>query len=87
MNITVYSRPNCVFCSKVKNLIESYNLHMDEKMADKDFEREWLRKYYPQATTFPVVIIDGMYIGGFNETVRYLAAASPINESTQFLQE
>jgi glutaredoxin len=36
-------------------------------MLDKDFTREQLLEMYPTARSFPVVVVDGFYIGGYTQ--------------------
>ena len=37
MSITIYSKPNCVFCDKAKAMVKNLNLDYEEKMFGKDF--------------------------------------------------
>jgi glutaredoxin len=34
---------------------------------DEDFTREHLLEMFPDARTFPVILLDGMYIGGYDQ--------------------
>jgi len=72
IEIILYSKPNCSFCNKAKNLLNFYNLSYDEKILDIDFTRQDILSLYPKARTFPVVVIDGTYIGGFAELQQYI---------------
>ena len=72
MNVVLYSKSNCSFCNKAKNLLNFHNILYDEKILDIDFTREYILSLYSQAKTFPVVVIDGVYIGGFIELQEYI---------------
>ena len=37
MTITIYSKPNCVFCDKAKTMVKKLGLTYEEKMFGKDF--------------------------------------------------
>jgi glutaredoxin 3 len=72
MDVMIYSKPVCSFCTQAKNLLTIFGVAFNERVLDKDFTREWLLEQYSTARTFPVVVIDGMYIGGFDELYKYL---------------
>ena len=42
-------------------------------MLDKDYSREDFLKKFPNARTFPQIIINGKNIGGYQELERWLA--------------
>lgn len=67
---TVYSKPNCPFCVRAKNLLESKGIEIVEVSAvDK---REELIEAVTKATgaaprTVPQIWLGEQYIGGFTE--------------------
>jgi glutaredoxin len=65
--IEVYSKPNCVFCEKAKLLLRDRQIPFIEHKLDVDFTREHLLEMYADAKSFPVIIVDGFYIGGFDQ--------------------
>lgn len=67
MNIVVYTKDNCSFCNNAKALLISKGIPFSEKKLSVDFTREFLLETYPNARTFPVVVVDGFHIGGFSE--------------------
>lgn len=67
MNIVLYTKPNCSFCEKAKLLLNVKNLPFSEQVLGSDFTKEFLLERYPDASTYPVVVIDGFDIGGYNE--------------------
>ena len=38
MTITIYSKPNCVFCEKAKSMVKNLGFEYEEKMFGKDFK-------------------------------------------------
>ena len=75
MHIQIYSKENCIYCSKALQLAQkvdsNYEEHTYEKfMLDEDFTREELMELFPEAKTFPQITIDKIKIGGYNEFKR-----------------
>jgi glutaredoxin len=66
-HVVVWSKPDCPFCVRSKNILRNFNIQYEEMMLDKDFTREQLLEMYPTARSFPVVVIDGFYIGGYTQ--------------------
>ena len=74
MNITVYSKPSCVFCDKAKALLTRLGHEYEEKMVTKDLSlQELFEALGKQVRTMPQIIIDDKHIGGYNELVEYFA--------------
>ena len=69
MSITIYSKPNCVFCDKAKAMVKNLNLDYEEKMFGKDFNsvEELYEAVGKQVRTMPQILIDGKLIGGYNQ--------------------
>jgi len=69
MKVTVYSKDACPYCVKAVNLLNTTDLEFEELKLDKHFSREELLEWFPDARTFPVITLDNMWIGGYNELV------------------
>ena len=67
MYVEIYTRPGCGFCDKAKNLMNNKGIAYQEYKLDVDFTRAILSEKYSTAKTYPVMVVDGFYIGGFNE--------------------
>lgn len=67
MQVTIYSKADCVFCERAIALANSKNLDLKVLKLDEDFSREELFEQFPTARSFPQVIVDGNSIGGFKE--------------------
>ena len=70
MFVEIYSKLNCIFCDKAKIRLQRYNPKI--QMLDKDYNREDFFKKFPNARTFPQIIINGNNIGGYAELKRWL---------------
>ena len=66
MKVKFYSRDNCSYCTMLRNLLEQKNIEYTEFKLNVDFTREELLQLFPSAKTFPVVIVDDRYIGGYD---------------------
>lgn len=71
MDIEIYSKDNCPFCDKAVHqaqqmVQESSNKYIVYKLG-VDFEMEDMMKKFPNARTFPQIIVDGKNIGGYTE--------------------
>jgi glutaredoxin 3 len=67
MAIEIYSKNNCSFCEQAKTLLRNNGKSFIEYKLDEDFTREILLSKFPEAKTFPVIVIDGFNIGGFHQ--------------------
>ena len=74
MKAEIYSKDHCSFCDKAKMRLAKYNPKIF--MLDKDFTREEFFKKFPNARTFPQIIINGKKIGGYHELEKWLAVNS-----------
>lgn len=84
---TIYTKLNCVYCSKVKELLENEKyitiINCDNWLKNNE-EREIFLNDIKNITecewkTFPIVFIDDKFIGGYNETVNYIGEIKKVN--------
>lgn len=78
MDIVMYSKINCSYCSFARKMLEEKNIKYTEYKLDKDFTKDELLAKVPTAKTYPVIIIDGEFIGGFSELKRMLEEKNEI---------
>ena len=67
MTIIVYSKNNCVFCTKAKSLLTNLGLEYQEKSLEKDFGSDpskLIEDIGKNVRTMPQIKIDGELIGG-----------------------
>ena len=81
MSITIYSKPNCVFCDKAKSMVKNLGFEYEEKMFGKDFKTpdELFEAVGKQVRTMPQIKIDGELIGGYNQLVEHFADKGKVN--------
>jgi glutaredoxin len=72
MNVVLYSREDCSYCTRAKMILATRNIPYKELKLNEDYTKEHLLELYPSATTFPVVVVDGFNIGGFTELAKML---------------
>ena len=80
MEITIYSKNNCVFCNKAKHLVKSLGLtYTEKKMEEFDSPQAMLEDIGKQVRTMPQIKIDGKLVGGYNQLVEYFADQGKVN--------
>jgi len=77
--IYVYSKSNCDYCNKIKILLREEDVEFvvvdcDKYLEDnKDMFLETIKEFIGfEYKKFPMVFIDGKFIGGYSETFKYL---------------
>ena len=75
---TIYSKTECSYCVKVKQLLMEKQIFFldiecyDYLVEDRDGFLSFIEKRaYKKYTTFPMVFKDGVFLGGFTETLAY----------------
>jgi len=69
MQIVIYTKPNCPWCVKAKELMNKLHLSYDEKKLDEDYTRDYLRLLVPEnlPLTVPQIFVDGNRVGGYED--------------------
>lgn len=73
MRIELYTKNDCSFCTKAKKLLVEKNLNYSENLIGVTVTREWVKEQFPEAKLVPIVVINGQYLGGYDELTAYLA--------------
>ncbi len=78
--IVVYSKNNCVYCTKAKNLLTRLGLVYTERKLE-DFEsvdalQEAIGK---KVRSMPQIVIDDEIVGGYNQLIEYLNNKGVVN--------
>ena len=89
MNIKIYSKPNCVYCTKAKALVKGLKLQYEELIFGKDFNtpEELYEAIGKKVRTMPQIMIEGELIGGYNQLVEYFADKGKVNYQGQIINE
>ncbi len=69
---TIYSKPNCPYCIRVKQLMEALKFKYVVYDLENDFTREEFYTEFGQGSTFPQVIHGSKHLGGCADTIAYL---------------
>jgi glutaredoxin len=72
MRFTVYSKDECPYCTKIKQVLDLSSLDYVIYTLDDDFTREEFYSEFGQSSTFPQVICDDKKLGGCVSTVKFL---------------
>jgi glutaredoxin len=70
MNIKIYTKPGCKYCTQVKELMQRAGFEYEEINCDTKNARMQFYTDHPDAKTYPYVIIDGEPVGGLVETAK-----------------
>ena len=65
--IEIYSKESCIFCERAKVLLRDRQVPFIEHKLNVDFTKEVLMERYSNAKTFPVIVVDGFHIGGYDQ--------------------
>ena len=90
MSIVVYSKNNCVFCSKAKALLKNLGLEYEEKTLEKDFGSDpskLIEDIGKNVRTMPQIKIDGQLICGYNQLVEHFADQKKVNYKGEIISE
>jgi len=78
-NFTIYSKSGCINCRKVKDLLKKNNIEYeiidcdDYLLENKDIFLSFIQSYsVTEWKIFPMVFHNGKFIGGYEETFKYL---------------
>lgn len=72
LDVQIYSKPQCGYCVRAKMTLDKLGVKYKEKILGPDFDREFMLETFPNARTFPQIVINGTNIGGYNELVKYI---------------
>ena len=72
MNFAVYSKEDCPYCYKVKQVLELTGNNFVVYNLGEDFTREEFYSEFGEGSTFPQVLCDDKKLGGSVETIKFL---------------
>ena len=68
-NIIVYTKPNCGYCVKAKQLLTMKGNQYTEVVIGTDIMTENFMEMFPEVRSVPFIVIDGVKIGGYDKLV------------------
>ena len=72
MNFAVYSKEDCPYCFKVKQVLELTGSNFVVYNLGEDFTKEEFYSEFGEGSTFPQVICDDQKLGGSVDTIKFL---------------
>lgn len=72
MAFTVYSKDNCPYCTKIKDVLRLTNQSFVEYKLNKDFTKYEFYEKFGNNGTFPQVLCGDVKLGGCTDTIKYL---------------
>jgi glutaredoxin len=79
MKVRLYGKSNCSYCKLAERFLQNRNIPYDYVSANDPGVTEYLiEKVNANIRSVPVVVIDDVYVGGYEELQTY------INENTTF---
>ena len=71
LDVTVFSRPGCVFCARAKGMLADAGIEFEELVLNRDYTDRTLRAVSDR-TSYPQVFVNGHHIGGSDEVAAWL---------------
>jgi glutaredoxin len=72
MNAEIFGKPDCIHCEKAKFLCKQKGVDYTYQELGKDFEMGFILEKFPNARTFPQIIVDDHYVGGYADFESFL---------------
>jgi glutaredoxin len=76
MNFTIYSKPSCPYCDKIKTVLGDLSITKGSTVTcyefGTDFNKDEFYAEFGEGSTFPQIILDNKNLGGCIDTVKYL---------------
>lgn len=76
--IEIITRDDCTYCVQAKQLLRDNNAEFTELHIGLDIMREDVLETYPECKVLPVVVVDGVCIGGYTDLLDYMFPALEI---------
>jgi glutaredoxin len=70
--LELWTNPNCVWCERAHVLLGEKNAKYITKISGVDFTTDELKLKFPFAKTYPVVVLDNKFLGGYIELLDHL---------------
>ena len=90
MTITVFSKNNCVYCTKAKALLKGLGLEFEEKSLEKDFGSDPIKLIEDigkNVRAMPQIKIDDELIGGYNQLIEHFEKQGKVNFKGEIVSE
>lgn len=81
MHVEIYTKDDCPYCQMAKVELARRTITFTEQKLNRDFTREHILEKFPVAKTFPIIVVDGFFIGGYNQLREYLEEQARSNQT------
>lgn len=71
VDIVIYSKDNCKYCVFAKDFLTRQRISFVEKKIGENITLEEVLALFPTVKTVPIIMIEGRYIGGWDELYKY----------------
>ena len=72
MNYTVFSKDDCPYCEKVKEVLKLTGINFVVYTLGEQFDKDAFYGEFGEGSTFPQVVCEGKKLGGCIDTIKYL---------------
>lgn len=72
MKFTVYSKIECPYCYKIKQVLDLCGKDFVVYTLDEHFTKEEFYLKFGEGSTFPQVVVNDQHLGGCVDTIKYL---------------
>ena len=72
MNYTVFSKDDCPYCEKVKEVLKLTGINFVVYTLGEQFDKDAFYGEFGEGSTFPQVVVDRKKLGGCVETIKFL---------------
>jgi len=87
MRIILYSKKNCVYCTKAKALLDKLSLkYIEKKLEDFNSVDDFKKDIGREVRTMPQIKINGEVIGGYNQLVEYFTNEGLVNYKGELIE-
>ena len=88
MRIEIFSKPDCIYCTKSKNLLEGLGLEYSENsINDYENKEQFLKAIGKKVKTVPQIKINNKLVGGYNQLLEYFTDKGLVNYKGEIINE
>ena len=87
MKVVIYSKENCIYCSKAKNLMDKLGLdYTEKKLEDFNSVDEMVDDIGKKVKTMPQIKIDDTLVGGYHQLIEYFDDKGLVNYKGEIIE-
>ena len=73
MNVIIYTKDDCVWCTKAKKLLYKEGYSYVEHKIGQAISKDTFKEMFKNQKTLPYIIIDSKPVGGYEQLVEWMA--------------